>query len=86
MENDRVDKRVYIGKCASIHSVGRPQKRWIDTVENCLRNRGLNVKQEEWCMIGVYGGFCEGDCMGHYSGNEPSTLTRYHSYKEALEG
>ena len=29
MEGDRIPKRVYIGYCASSHSVGRPRKRWI---------------------------------------------------------
>ena len=27
MENDRIDKRVYVGECAGSHSVGRPWKR-----------------------------------------------------------
>ena len=26
-------------------SVGRPRKRWIDTVKDCLKNRGLDVRQ-----------------------------------------
>ena len=26
-------------------SVGRPWKRWIDTVKDCLRKRGLDIKQ-----------------------------------------
>ena len=42
-ENDRIAKRVYIGECAGSRSLGR--KRWIDTVKNCLRKRGLNVRQ-----------------------------------------
>ena len=32
MEKDRVAKRVFVGGCAGSCSVGRPQKRWIDTV------------------------------------------------------
>ena len=39
-ENDRIAKRVYVGKCASSRSVGRPRKRWIDTVRECLKKRG----------------------------------------------
>ena len=27
----------YVGECAGIHSLGRLQKRWIDTVKDCLR-------------------------------------------------
>ena len=34
MENDRIEKRVYVGVCAGSHSVGRPRKRWIDTMKN----------------------------------------------------
>ena len=45
MEKDRIAKRVYLGECAGSCSVGRPRKRWIDTVEDCLRKRGLDVRQ-----------------------------------------
>ena len=40
MERDRITKRVYVGECA-----GRPRKRWIDTVKECLEKRGLDVRQ-----------------------------------------
>ena len=40
MENNRIFKRVYVGECA-----GRPRKRWIDTVKDYLRKRGLDVRQ-----------------------------------------
>ena len=33
MENDRITKRVYAWECGSSCSVGRPQKRWIDTIK-----------------------------------------------------
>ena len=45
MENDKIGKRVYVGECAGTHSVGRLPKRWIDTVKDCLRKRGLDVRQ-----------------------------------------
>ena len=35
MENDRVVKRVYVGKSAGNRSLGRQHKRWIDTMEDC---------------------------------------------------
>ena len=35
MENERIPKKVYIGECAGSCSVGRPRKRWIDTVKVC---------------------------------------------------
>ena len=37
--------RVYVGECAGSRSLGRPRKRWSDTVKECLRKRGLNVRQ-----------------------------------------
>ena len=37
-------KRVYVGDCADSHSVGRPWKRWIDTMKVWM----LSDKQEEW--------------------------------------
>ena len=38
-------KRVYVGECAGIHSVSRSRKIWIYTVKECLRKRGLGVRQ-----------------------------------------
>ena len=45
IERDRMAKRVYVGECAGSCSVGRPQKRWIDTVKECLKKRWLGVRQ-----------------------------------------
>ena len=42
MENDRIAKRVYVGKSAGSHSVGRSWKRWIDIMKNCLKKRSLD--------------------------------------------
>ena len=58
MERDRIAKRIYVGECAVSRSVGRPWKRWIDTVKECLKKRGLDVRQQgEWSRIGVnFGG------------------------------
>ena len=36
VERDRIAKRVYVRECAGSRSVGRPWKRWIDTVKECL--------------------------------------------------
>ena len=33
MERDRIPKRVYVGECVGSRSVGRPRKRWIDTMK-----------------------------------------------------
>ena len=32
IERDRIAKRVYVVECAGSCSVGRPRKRWIDTM------------------------------------------------------
>ena len=45
MGNVRDDKKVYVGECAGSLSVDRPLNRWIYTVKNCLRKRGLDVRQ-----------------------------------------
>ena len=57
MENERIAKRVYMGECAVIHSVGRLQKSWIDTLRDGLKTEiWMSGKQGEWCMIEVNGG------------------------------
>ena len=45
MENDRIAKRVYVGECDDSRSVGRPRKRWIDSMKDSLMKRGLDVRQ-----------------------------------------
>ena len=45
MENDRIAKSVYVVECDGSGSVGRPQKKWIDTVKDCLKKIGLDVRQ-----------------------------------------
>ena len=45
MENGRIAMRAYIGECTGNLSVGRQRKRWIDTVEDCLKKRDLDVRQ-----------------------------------------
>ena len=42
---NRIAKSVYVGEFAGSCSVGRPWKRWIDTVKDCLKKRGLDVWQ-----------------------------------------
>ena len=37
--NDRNAKRVYVRECAVSHSVGRPRKRCIDTMNECLKKK-----------------------------------------------
>ena len=44
MENGRLAQRVYVGECAGSRSVGRLRKRWMDTLKECLRKRGLDYQ------------------------------------------
>ena len=50
MEKERFAKRVYVGECAGSCLMGRPRKRWSNSVKDCLG------KQGEKCKIGVDGG------------------------------
>ena len=45
MENYRIARSIYVRVCAGSRSVGRPRKRWIDTVKDCLRKRNLNIRK-----------------------------------------
>ena len=44
MKRDRIAKRVYVGECAGSRSMGRPLTRWVDTVKECLNNKGLDIR------------------------------------------
>ena len=50
MENDRKAKRVYEDEFAGSRLMGRPRKRWIHTVKNCFKKRGLEVRQAKRMM------------------------------------
>ena len=57
MENDRNVKRVYIGACVGTRSVGRPRKKWINTMKDCLKQRVfMSGKQGKRYMIEVNDG------------------------------
>ena len=45
MESDRIVKRVFVGECTGTRSGGRPWKRLTDTVKECLRKRGLDMRE-----------------------------------------
>ena len=44
MEKDRIAKRVNVGESAGSRLVGRPRKRWIDTMEDYLKKRSFDVR------------------------------------------
>ena len=45
MVKNRIAKRLYVGECDGSSSAFRPWKRWIDTVNECLRKICLDVRQ-----------------------------------------
>ena len=66
MENDSIAKSVYVGECAGSQSVSRPRKRWIDTVKECLRKRGLDFRQARRMVqdSSEWWGFVKGNTWG----------------------
>ena len=46
MESRMIAKRVYVGEYAGSRSAGRPRKRWLETVKECLMKRGLDVRRQ----------------------------------------
>ena len=63
IENDRIAKRVYVRMCVGNRSVGRPRKRWIDTVKECLKKRGLENGARRMVYDSVWR-VCEGGMHG----------------------
>ena len=61
-----IAKGVYVGELAGSHSVGRPRKRCTDNVKNCLRKRGLDVRQARRMVQGrsEWRGFVRGNAWG----------------------
>ena len=45
MERGMIAKRVYAEKFAGSRSTGRLWKRWLDTLKECLKKRGLDIRQ-----------------------------------------
>ena len=66
MERYRIVKRVYLSECTGSHSVGRPQKTRIDTVKECLKKRGLGVRQARRMVYdrSEWRGFVRGSALG----------------------
>ena len=44
MDNNMIAKRAYVGDCAGSHLLSSLWKRWFDTVTDCLKKRGLDVR------------------------------------------
>ena len=54
IRNIRIARRVYGGKCMKSRLIGRPRKKWIDYVSNCLKKKKefWDVGQERRMMYG----------------------------------
>ena len=66
-QRDRITKRGYVGGSAGSRSVGGPQRRWwIDAVKECLRKRGLDIRQAKRMVQegSEWWGFVRGNAWG----------------------
>ena len=63
MENNRIAKKVHVGECVSSRSVGKARKRWIDTVKDFLKKRGLDAREAKRMLHNksVWRGFVRGN-------------------------
>ena len=73
IENDRIAKRIYVGECAGSRAVGRPRKRSIDTVKDCLKKMGLGVSQARIMVddMSVWRWFVRGNAWDVARGMKP---------------
>src|SRR5678815_4204400 len=62
MNGSRLVKRMYCGECVGNRPAGRTKKKWIESVNECLKERNVNLvearrkvyNRSEWV------GFCDG--------------------------
>ena len=56
-----------------VFAMGRARKRWIDTVKDCLRKRGLDVRQARRMVKyrSEWRGFVMGNALGLARGMNP---------------
>ena len=73
MKNDLIAKRVYVGECGGSRPVGRPRKRWIDTANDCLKKRGLDIREAKRLVHdrSVWRGFVRQNALGVEWGMNP---------------
>ena len=73
MERGMIVKRVYVGECTGSRSVGRPRKRCLDTVKECLKKRGLDARQARRMVQGrsEFRGFVRGNAWDIARGMNP---------------
>ena len=66
MENDMTGKRVYVEEYSGNRLVGRPRRRWIDTVKDCLKKSDLDIRQARRIVhdMSVWRRFVKGNALG----------------------
>ena len=74
MASDRITKRVYVVECVGSRSLGRTRKRWNDTVKECFKKRGLDVRQARRMVHdrSEWRGFVRGMCGASLKGGSGS--------------
>src|SRR5678815_4580476 len=45
MDDSRFIKRMYSGKCAENRPDGKPKKKWIESVKECLEERNVSLAE-----------------------------------------
>src|SRR5678815_1717427 len=61
MNDNRLVKRMYSGECVGNRPVGRPKKKWIESVKECLQERNVSLAEarrkvhdrREWRSVSV---------------------------------
>src|SRR5678815_4553858 len=43
MNDSRLVKRMYSGECVGNQQAGRPKKKWIESVNECLKDRNVSL-------------------------------------------
>ena len=73
MERDRIANRVYVGESTGSRSVGRPRKRWTDTLKEGLKKRGMDIRQARRMFEdrNELRGFVRGNAWGVARGMNP---------------
>ena len=62
MDENRLVKRMYSGECVGKKPVGRPKKRWIELVRDCLKERNVSMDEARRMVLdrNEWRGFCKG--------------------------
>ena len=73
IEKYKITKRMYVGEFVGSCLVGRSRKRWIDFVNDCLKNRDLNFGKTRRTFYDTneWREFVRGNALGNARGMNP---------------